>query len=236
MHRFAALSLLCALVAGALLAAPAPFPRPVKPWVTDWGSPVDPAGDCRFDRVGDKLTITVPGKDHSLDVANGRLHAPHLLREVEGDFVVQVRVGAVRLPPGRQGSRKAGLLMLLGRGFVTLQRAAVQSDDEWTAFFLVGARYPTIPDHLLVRYRACWPPDSEPAHLRLERRGDWLTLEVSEDGKAWKRARGPFCYNGFRAPRRLKVGVVAEATGEASFKATFDQFTLKPLGDKGAGR
>jgi regulation of enolase protein 1 (concanavalin A-like superfamily) len=231
MHRLA-VSLLCALVAGGLFAAPAPFPQPVRAWVTGWDKPVDPLGDCRFDRTSDKLTITVPGKGHELDVVQGRLAAPRLLRQVEGDFVAEVRVGAVVIPQGRKGTQKAGLLLPLGRGFITLQRVAVQNDDEGTSFFLIGVRYPTIPDHSLVRYRACWPPEGGPAYLRLERRGDWLTLKVSEDGKVWKRANGPFRFQGFQVPQRLRVGVVAETTGEATFKAVFDQFKLPPLDSK----
>jgi hypothetical protein len=110
---------------------------------------------------------------------------------------------------------------------ITVPRAA-----ERTTFFLIGVSYPTIEEHCSVRYRACWPPEEGPAYLRLERRGDWLTLLVSEDGKAWQRAQGPFSFRGFQIPQRLKIGVVAEATAEATFKAVFDNFKLTPLSGK----
>ena len=119
MHRPAAL-LLCAL-AGGLAAAPAPISRPSKetgPWFDGWDRPVDPLGDCKFARKGDRLTITVPGKGHQLDIVQGGLNAPRLLREVEGDFLVQVRVRGDYRPadldkPGML--RQAGLVLLGSR-------------------------------------------------------------------------------------------------------------------------
>jgi hypothetical protein len=35
-----------------------------------------------------------------------------------------------------------------------------------------------------------------------------------------------------KLPRKVKVGVVAEATVDAIFKAIFDEFKLTPLGGK----
>jgi hypothetical protein len=69
---------------------------------------VDEKKDCGFNRKGGKLTITVPGRGHKLEYARdgGRCKlgadsaAPMLLREVEGDFTVSVRVaGAVEPAP-----------------------------------------------------------------------------------------------------------------------------------------
>jgi hypothetical protein len=76
MHRIAAL-VLSALAALVATATPAPEP---KPWVTGWHRPIDPKEDCRFEREGDELSITVPGEGHEL----ARLEAPRLLRDVEG--------------------------------------------------------------------------------------------------------------------------------------------------------
>src|ERR1700722_16379001 len=112
MNRIAAL-LLGALLATLASAAPAPLPR-ADDWVSGWDKPV---GGCRFDRKGDKLTITVPGKGHALDVRGGRLGAPHILRDVEGDFVVEVRVGGTFKPTrGASGGRRAGILLRGGEG------------------------------------------------------------------------------------------------------------------------
>jgi hypothetical protein len=97
MHRPAVLLLCVALAVATVVATPAPFPsrgRLSGPWLDGWHKPVDLQEDCRFDRRGDKLTITVPGKGHEFAVAKGRLNAPRLQRDVEGDFVMEVRVGA----------------------------------------------------------------------------------------------------------------------------------------------
>jgi hypothetical protein len=125
MHRLAA-GLLCAFVAGGvlaegvavgvaggLLAAPAPFPRAGRtgPWVTGWDRPVDPVGDCRFDRQGDRLTITVRGKGHAIEARD----AARLMRDVEGDFVARVRVGG---DCEQSGDYNAGLLVLDGENVV----------------------------------------------------------------------------------------------------------------------
>ncbi|MFO0845376.1 MAG: hypothetical protein U0797_23835 [Gemmataceae bacterium] len=108
MCRTAVLLCCCSLLA--VTAAP---PPPVM-WVTGWDRPVNPHGYCRFDRAGSKLTITVPGDGHELDVRNDRLNAPRLLKDVEGDFAAQVRVTGDFTRAGLTGSwafRRTGLLV-----------------------------------------------------------------------------------------------------------------------------
>jgi regulation of enolase protein 1 (concanavalin A-like superfamily) len=145
MHRFAAL-LLCS---ASLVAAPAPFPRPPRasgPWIDGWDRLV---GAGRFDRAGDRRTVTVSG---------GR---GALLRDVEGDFTMQVRVGALARPSSDKDSCRAGLLL------VDVKSSARGSF--WA--------------------RLAGPPIEKPAFLRLERRGSVLTRAFSEDGKEWDSLR-----------------------------------------------
>src|SRR5258708_40218715 len=113
MHRLAAFLLLWALLlAGALLAAPAPFPRPTRPktpWLDGWDRPVDLLGNCRFLRDGDRLSITVPADAEVY-------HAARLLRDVEGDFVLRVRVaGNFKEAAGTTGACSAGLMVTEGK-------------------------------------------------------------------------------------------------------------------------
>jgi hypothetical protein len=183
MNRLAAM-LLGALLAAAVMAAPAPPPRP---WVTGWDKPVDPLGGRRFEQKGDRLTITVPGEGYDLDLRKGGgLNAPRLLRDAEGDFAVQVRVGGHfgKVAPGGQDVfRGLGLLVMDEKSFVTLRRAARQGD------------------HLSVTgsdSRGWWyargiaePPPASPTYLRLERRGDGFTFKTSHDGKEWELAVKP---------------------------------------------
>jgi regulation of enolase protein 1 (concanavalin A-like superfamily) len=159
------LALLCIISASAIVAAPVPVPKPMPtgPWFDGWEKPVDKKKDCSFDRNGGKLTITVPGRWHKLEFLRDRptyklgadSAAPMLLREVEGDFTVRVRVtGAVAPPPqGRGGADfKAGLLVLDGNKRVQ----AILS-----------------------------PPLGKPMYILIKRRGDKMTAKYCWDGVTW---------------------------------------------------
>lgn len=75
------------LLACAALAAPAP-----EPFVSGWGYPVDPDSDCKIKRDNGVLTIEMPGSLHDYDPRRKRYNAPRLLRELDGNFDLQVRV------------------------------------------------------------------------------------------------------------------------------------------------
>ena len=53
----------------------------------------DPDKDCEVRLSGDKLSITVPATNHDLSPARG-LNAPRVLKKVNGDFIVQVKLTA----------------------------------------------------------------------------------------------------------------------------------------------
>jgi regulation of enolase protein 1 (concanavalin A-like superfamily) len=202
-HRAAFLCLAC--VAGVIVAAPAPRPKPkaTGPWFTGWDEPTDVKGDCRFDRVGGKLTITVPGKRHRLDFdRNGRgfglaasSRAPLLSRVVEGNFAVQVRVAATLTPaPGRRVGRPYAAGLLLLNGNTSVQKCLY---------------YPLSRE--------------KPMYWRLERRGKTVTVKSSDDGARWleeARTSHP------DTPRKVKLAVVASSDGPGSFKAIFDKLKL----------
>jgi hypothetical protein len=65
--------------------------------------------------------------------------------------------------------------------------------------------------------------------LRLVRRGQVFLTQGDLDGRGWKTWDES---DPFRLPRRVKVGVFAEATGTGTFRAVFDQFKLTPVGGK----
>jgi hypothetical protein len=216
-----AVAVLCALAPLGLLAAPAPKPRP---WFTGWDKPVDPVGDCTFDRKGDQLTVTVPGAGHGLDVEKARLDVPHLLRDVEGDFVLQVRIGADFRPAeleGKDACRAAGIVLMDGtRGLDVIEWAAwgEPSEPGTERSFRVRGR--------MVMWGLDGGPPGKPTHLRLERSGDCLEAWCSPDGKEWSL---PITWER-SLPRKLKVGVFAESTAPGVFKPTFDQFQLSRPG------
>src|SRR4051794_38359637 len=123
MLRQAAL-LLCAAIAFAVSAAPAPVFKPDRTrWLglDGWDKPVDPAGDCRFDRDRGKLTMTVRGQERDYEPNGVVLYAIRLMRDVDGDFVAVVRVGGNYCPAmGRV--KGAGLLMLAGENHLAVMR------------------------------------------------------------------------------------------------------------------
>ncbi len=82
LFAFAALLLGCAV-----LAAPAP-----EPFVSGWNKPVDPSRDCKIRRHDGTLIIEMPGTDHDYDPIRKRVNAPRILRDLKGNFDLQVRV------------------------------------------------------------------------------------------------------------------------------------------------
>jgi type 1 fimbria pilin len=60
--------------------------------IKGWGDVVDPSKDCEFKPDGNRLTIVVPGTKHDLSIETGDITAPRVLREIEGDFIAQVKV------------------------------------------------------------------------------------------------------------------------------------------------
>jgi hypothetical protein len=208
MSRFAAV-LFLALVVAATVAAPVPRLKrqPAGPWFAGWDKPVDPRKDCRFDRRGERLTITIPGRGHGLafERDNGRYRltasstAPLLLRDADGDFTVQLRVAGEVSPEPETRARTswtAGLILL--NGTTSVQR--------------------------FLYYPIC---QGRPMYLRMERRGKSVTTKKSWDGKRWEEDSTLTFPEGL--PRMLKLAVVASSERDGTFKARFDEFKLTRL-------
>jgi hypothetical protein len=101
------------LLTCAALAAPAP-----KPSLKELGDPVDPDHDCKIRLDGGVVSIEMPGKDHDYDPYRKRFNAPRILREIDGEFVLQVRI-RIDCPPSAQSS-VAGHPAHVSAGFLTL--------------------------------------------------------------------------------------------------------------------
>ncbi|HEY7326292.1 MAG TPA: hypothetical protein VH592_01535 [Gemmataceae bacterium] len=78
-------ALVALLLACAALAAPAP-----GPFAGGWGSPHDPDKNCKIRRNNGVLTIEMPSNAHDFDPLHKRANAPRLVREVDGNFEIQV--------------------------------------------------------------------------------------------------------------------------------------------------
>jgi regulation of enolase protein 1 (concanavalin A-like superfamily) len=175
------------------------------------------------------LTITVPGTEHNLIVEQrGPMNAPRVLHEVEGDFVLQVRVSG-NFPAGAKGvtdQRKpfhgAGLLIYQDdRTYVRLERAELNLD---------GAQHHYVNWELRQAgacTRAGGPRDGAidggaPVWLRLERRGARVYGYHGTDGVTWT-ALEPI---EVRLPRRVYVGVSATQNTSTGFAPVFEGLQL----------
>jgi regulation of enolase protein 1 (concanavalin A-like superfamily) len=227
MSRFCAI-VLCSLAAVVASATPAPQP---KPWVKGWDRPLDSRGDCRFEREGARLTITLPGEGPRLEErkkidpdtiwVEGTTVA-QLLRDVEGDFAMEARV---RGDSWSGGLRRAGILM---RGAeedptLTLEFQGQPEGGSWLVRSEVHRA-----ERISERVRRHDPayPAMKSLYLRVERRGDRWRMSYSTDRKDWLPVAVP---EGGELPRKLKLGVFAAARVENPFKVTFAKFKLIPL-------
>jgi hypothetical protein len=224
---FATLAL--ALAVCAALAAPVPE---AKPFETGWDKPVDPDGDCQFKREKDSLTIVVPGKDHDLAVERRLMNSPRLLRDVEGDFVAQVRVGGAFQPSATSTTSEripfvgAGLVLMDGeKTYVRLERAALVKGGELKTYANWELRRDG--EWVLVGAERVRPLEGKETFLRLERKGDKVLGSVSEDGKKWH-ALNPIDLN---LPKRVKLGVAAGTTSTDTFSPRYDSFKLTQARD-----
>jgi regulation of enolase protein 1 (concanavalin A-like superfamily) len=226
MNRLAAL-LLVAIVAAAVVAAPAPFPRRGRgPWVDGWDKPADPTGECRFDRRGERLMVTFPGRTFEFDAREGHfgLVAPRFLRKVEGDFAVEVRVGTDVL---RSGGSAGLLLVSEDKGF--LHSLGPRHEFARLPHYCTTRRFDLKNKTLATNWRYVELPGKTVA-LCLERRGRMVVAKANLDGLAWQTwDKVEF---GAQFPRKLKVGVFVAAPPEGRFTATFDNFKLASLSGK----
>jgi regulation of enolase protein 1 (concanavalin A-like superfamily) len=187
---------------------------------------VDPDRDCRFQIAGDKLTIAVPGTDHDLGAERGRMNAPRLLLEVEGDFLAQVRVGGDFQPstdataPGKVPVVGAGLVLLVDdKTYVRLERFGVYLQTRYDDF----ASWELRRDGRRTFTRTSPRLVESTTYLRMQLRGNRMLGSVSEDGQRWMELPAI----DISLPRKVKVGVDALSTSSLPFAPIFDRFQLK---------
>jgi regulation of enolase protein 1 (concanavalin A-like superfamily) len=202
-----------------LLAAPVPKPKPKEtgPWFDGWDRPVDPQGDCRFERRGGSMTVTARGCLDA-DIEGWKIDCPHLLREADGDFSLQFRV---RGPWRDWVWPRAGALLVAGKRLAYVAMTGVNRVTTCEPVLCLslglheseGQNYRR-PIPLLVQ--------GGEAHLRLERRGQRLLMSYSLDGEDWETEEDQDGY--VKLPRKVKVGVFAEFESRGSHcKFEFDQ-------------
>jgi regulation of enolase protein 1 (concanavalin A-like superfamily) len=192
---------------------------------------VDPDGDCKFRDEKGKWTLEVPGAYHDLWPKMGKVNAPRILMEAEGDFSTQVKVlGSISAEPdtaipGRTFKvpfRAASLVIWQDDAtFVRLDRAAMVNNGKLIHFCYYHAfKEDERVVHISQNFK-----DSETL-LRLERRGYKIMAAASQDGgQSWSK----FGTQTIELGRKVKVGVAALNGTTKPLTAEFQGLTITPV-------
>lgn len=217
-----------------LLAVAAPIPKETdaEKLAKLFGTPVDPLKDCKFTLDGTKLTLTAGKGDHDLAVEAKEMNAPRVVKEIEGDFSVSVKVSG-EYPKGAKGATEKRTIVFYGAGilvwedeknYVRLEKAYIDSlngtpvncygswelraGGEWV-------RRGTNEDFKM--------DAKDPAYLKLARKGNKFTAAISTDGKKWTELEEIEAEMG----KKVKIGVCAVHICDTGFDTVFEDYQLK---------
>ncbi len=199
------------------------------PYVAGWGTFVDPVGDCKYESNAKELVITVPGGAyHDLWPTKGKVNAPMVVQDVEGDFSFEVQVNDVT--PAVSGSQlsefaakvafHAGSIVVWqdDKNFVRFDRTEMTKDNQVikSCYFHVfenGQRM--AEESQLVEDRR--------TQLRLTRKANEFTASYSQDsGVSWKQIgskESPL-------PRKVKIGAAVLNNTNLPCRVSFGKFTI----------
>jgi len=241
----------CATDHGQKPPSKAEVPRPLP----EWGRAFDPDGDCKFIYVDDTLLIKVPGsaRAHDLAAEIGLTNAPRVLREVKGDFTVEVRVDG-QFAPGQKSTQHnrlayngaALVVMADPKNVVTLARALLQEPGQGPDYEIPDENYltrvalqttakgPTPYANFEIRVNGRLKrmgltgdhplPKFGAVFLRLQRRGSQIMGAVSLDGILWDDLGAKEIPDTW--PNELQTGVVAISTSADEFNPRFSNFHI----------
>lgn len=190
--------------------------------IKGWGQTEDPDGDCKISASDGKVTFSIPGTAHDLWPGGppGRVNAPRILQEVEGDFTVQVRVASSVKP--ENGFFRSGTLLIWqdDKTFIRLDSACAHRGGSTFDFYcylhVFKNKERLVNEHLR-------PLKDQPTDLRLERRDTRVVASFSQDGgKTWK----AFSEKTVDLPRKLKAGVAAVNGTDSPFTVTLEDFKI----------
>jgi regulation of enolase protein 1 (concanavalin A-like superfamily) len=207
-----------------------PEPEPLGTALPGWGLAINPDRDCKLTPAGPRsLAVDIPAKMHDLGGALRKLNAPRVVREVDGDFAVTVKVSGELKPRAPSTNPRsvpylaAGLFVWVDSdNFIRLERAAMTRGRviPHIAFLEQEGGYGGAVHNEGFPEGACY--------LRLERKGSRIFGGVSRDGRNWKELKPIDTV----WPEKLKVGLLAISTSSDPFSVKFEEFDLKV---KGAG-
>lgn len=196
--------------------------------VRGFGALVDPVGDCTVKAEDGKTTLTVPGPNRNLSgyfPENNK--APRILRDVQGDFTVTVKVTGDFNPPKRltvNAFNGAGLLIGdTERNFIRVERNIWVTPDSRRLSYTPLIEHWKDGTNMTPRpgtERPFWKGKS--TYLRVKRTGEDFTIGVSHDGSQWLDMDTVTA----KLPNNIKVGVAAINNSDKPFTVEFSKFTL----------
>jgi regulation of enolase protein 1 (concanavalin A-like superfamily) len=198
-----------------------------KALIKGWGKFVDPDKDCSAKVQDGKLVISVPGKDHDLGVERNQMTAPRVLREVEGDFIIQVRVSGEFRPGDAATTERAPfngagiLLMKDEQTYLRIERATFHRDGNTYVY----ASWELRRNGEVERFANAsdLPLDEgKDTFLRLERRSDKIHAAVSQERDKWHYLEPKTV----ALPGKVHIGVAAVNTSTRVFAPRFDEIKL----------
>jgi hypothetical protein len=201
-------------------------PDPPGKELAGWGLAVDPDGDCKFTPDGQKaLAVEVPGTWHDLNPHVNKLNSPRVLRTVDGDFSVTVKVGGEFKPTGKPQNPKSvpssggGLVVWKDSdNFIRLERFALSRNKKVTPLVIFLERE--------AGYQGAEHNEGYPGgdcYLRMERKGSRITGSWSTDGSKWKQLKPIDTL----WPAQLKVGLTVANSNSDLLTVKFEEFALK---------
>ncbi|HEY7311197.1 MAG TPA: trypsin-like peptidase domain-containing protein [Gemmataceae bacterium] len=207
-----------------------PEPEPAGTKLDGWGLAIDPDKDCKFTPGPKSLALDMPATMHDFGGALRKFNAPRVLREVDGDFVLTVKVGGA-FKPGPKSTNPKSVPYLAGGiliwsdsdNFIRLERAAMRRANRilpHVAFLEQEGGYGGAVHNEAFKDGDCY--------LRLERKGSRIFGAISDNGAAWKQLKPIDTV----WPSKLKVGLMAISTSSEPFAVKFEQFDLKAKGTR----
>lgn len=190
-----------------------------------WGSAVDPDGDCELGPDGAALVVKVPGTLHDLNADIDKFNAPRVLRDVEGDFSMTVKVAGDFKPGPKSNNPKSvpynggGLVVWRDSdNYIRLERGAIVRKEKLGTFATFEEREGGSRG---AQHNGTLAPG--PVWLRLERRGSRVAGFTSKDGRQWTALRPIDTV----WPDEIKVGLVAVNSSNEPLAVRFEDLQFK---------
>jgi hypothetical protein len=205
--------------------ATVPEPDPKGKNLPEWGLAIDADDDCKFTPDGKKsLSIEVPGTWHDLNPHFNKLNSPRVLRTVEGDFSITVKVVGEFKPNGKPQNPKsvpsvgAGIVVWNNSdNFIRLERFAIVRKEKVTPFVLFLERE--------AGYQGAEHNEGYPGgdcYLRMERKGSRIAGSISPNGTQWKKLKPIDTL----WPPQLKVGLTVSNSNSEPLTVRFEEVVL----------